>query len=280
VNPLLIGLVALVVIIAAIGLATRGGDAPTSRGTADPVIPAVTTSSASADQLGPLDQELVSIGEKGVSIHSAGGRRKVVALTFDDGPGKDTPSVLSILKQNNVPATFFVVGREIQANPQMLSQQIAQGHQLGVHTWDHQDMTKLSSAKQQKQIVDTQNAIINATGTPSRLFRAPYGAVSPSVIATAQKNKLLSVLWETDPNDWQQPDAATIVQRVMSQVTPGTIILLHDGGGDRASTVAALPTIIKELKKQGYEFATVGDLVISDPPTASDMSVDGKGVTE
>ena len=270
----------MVVIIAAIGLATRGGDAPTSRATADPVIPSVTTPSASADQLGPLDQELVSIGQKGVSIHRAGGRRKVVALTFDDGPSKDTPSILSILKQNNVPATFFVVGREIQAHPEVLGQEIAQGHQIGIHTWDHQDMTKLSSAKQQTQIVDTQNAIINATGTPSRLFRAPYGAVSPSVIATAEKNKLLSVLWETDTNDWQRPDAATIVQRVMSQVSPGTIILLHDGGGDRASTVAALPTIIKELKKQGYGFATVGDLVVSDPPTASDMSVDGKGVTE
>jgi len=204
----------------------------------------------------------------------------MVALTFDDGPGKDTPSILSILKQNNVPATFFVVGQEVQANPQMLGQEIAQGSQVGIHTWDHQDMTKLSSAKQQKEIVDTQNAIINATGTPSRLFRAPYGAVNPSVIATAEKNKLLSVLWETDTNDWQQPDAATIVQRVMSQVSPGTIILMHDGGGDRANTVAALPTIIKELKKQGYEFATVGDLVISDPPTASDMSVDGKGVSE
>lgn len=279
-NPLLIGLVAVVVIIAAIGLATRGGDAPTSRATADPVIPSVTIQSATADQLGPRDQELVGIGQKGVSIHRAGGRRKMVALTFDDGPGKDTPSILSILKQNNVPATFFVVGQEIQANPQMLGQEIAQGSQIGIHTWDHQDMTKLSSAKQQKEIVDTQNAIINATGTPSRLFRAPYGAVNPSVIATAEKNKLLSVLWETDTNDWQQPDAATIVQRVMSQVSPGTIILMHDGGGDRANTVAALPTIIKELKKQGYDFATVGDLVISDPPTASDMSVDGKGVSE
>lgn len=279
-NPLLIGLVALVVVIAAIGLATRGGDAPTSRATADPVIPSITTPGASADQLGPRDQELVSIGEKGVSIHSAGGRRKVVALTFDDGPGKDTPSILAILKQNNVPATFFVVGREVQANPQMLSQQIRQGSQIGVHTWDHSDMTKLSSAKQQRQIVDTQNAIINATGTPSRLFRAPYGAVSSSVIATAEKNKLLSVLWEADTKDWQNPDAATIVQRVMSQVSPGTIILLHDGGGDRVNTVAALPTIIKELKKQGYDFATVGDLVISDPPTANDMSVDGRVVSE
>ena len=158
VNPLLIGLVALVVIIAAIGLATRGGDAPTSRATADPVIPAVTTPSASADQLGPLDQELVSIGEKGVSIHSAGGRRKVVALTFDDGPGKDTPSVLSILKQNNVPATFFVVGREIQANPQMLGQEIAHGkpgHQLSdglAAAGDHHRLAALHRVEQARKL--------------------------------------------------------------------------------------------------------------------------------
>ena len=128
--------------------------------------------------------------------------------------------------------------------------------------------------------MDTQNAIINDSGVASRLFRAPYGAVSPSVIAAAERNKLLSVLWEDDTNDWQRPDPGTIVQRVMSQVSPGTIVLMHDGGGDRANTVAALPTIIKDLKQQGYGFATVGDLVVSDPPGPNDMSVDGKGVSE
>ena len=272
---------AIVIVVAAIGLATRGEDAPPAKAAADPVIPTVTAPSTDiATQLGPRDQELVSIGAKGVSIHRAGGRRKEVALTFDDGPGKDTPSILSILKQNDVPATFFVVGQEVQANPGMVAQEIAQGHQIGIHTWDHADMTKLPAAKQQQEIVDTQNAIINDSGVASRLFRAPYGAVSPSVIAAAEKNKLLSVLWEGDTNDWQRPDANTIVQRVLSQVSPGTIILMHDGGGDRANTVAALPTIIKELKKQGYGFATVGDLVVSDPPTANDMSVDGKGVSE
>ena len=245
------------------------------------MIPTVTAAASDiANQLGPRDQELVGIGAKGVSIHRAGGRRKVVALTFDDGPGKDTASILSILKPNDVPATFFVVGQEVQANPGMVAQEIAQGNQVGIHTWDHADMTKLSPAKQQQEIVDTQNAIINDSGVASRLFRAPYGAVSPSVIAAAERNKLLSVLWEDDTNDWQRPDPGTIVQRVMSQVSPGTIVLMHDGGGDRANTVAALPTIIKDLKQQGYGFATVGDLVVSDPPGPNDMSVDGKGVSE
>lgn len=179
-----------------------------------------------------------------------------------------------------MPATFFVVGREVQANPQMVAQAVADGHQIGIHTWSHLDMTKLSVAKQQKEIIDTQNAIINATGIASRLFRAPYGVVSPSVIAAAEKSKLLSVLWDGDTNDWQNPSPATIVQRVLAQISPGTIILMHDGGGDRVNTVAALPTIIKDLKKRGYEFATVGDLVVSDPPTANDMSVDGRGVSE
>ena len=262
-------------------MATQGDDGPATSASADPVVPTLTTQTSDiANELGPRDQELVSIGQKGVSIHRAGGRRKVVALTFDDGPGKDTASILSILKQNDVPATFFVVGREVQASPQLVADEVGQGHQIGIHTWTHPDLTKLAAAAQQREIGDTQNAIINASGVASRLFRAPYGAVSPSVIATAEKNKLLSVLWEADTNDWQQPDAATIVQRVMSQVTPGSIILLHDGGGDRTNTVAALPTIIRELKKQGYGFATVGDLVVSDPPTASDMSVDGKGVSE
>jgi peptidoglycan/xylan/chitin deacetylase (PgdA/CDA1 family) len=273
--------VAIVVVVGAIGLATRGSDAPAAKATADPVIPTVTAAAADlATQLGPRDQELVSIGAKGVSIHRAGGRRKVVALTFDDGPAKDTPAILSILKQYDVPATFFVVGQAVKEYPGMVAQEIAQGHQIGVHTWSHPDLTKLPAAKQQQEIVDTQNAIISDSGVASRLFRAPYGAVDPSVIATAEKNKLLSVLWEGDTNDWQRPDVNTIVQRVVSEVTPGSIILMHDGGGDRANTVAALPTIIKELKKQGYGFATVGDLVVSDPPGPSDMSVDGKGVSE
>ncbi len=273
---------AIVVVTAAIGLATRGGDSQSTKATADPVIPAVTVPDATsiADQLGPRDQELVSIGQKGVSIHRAGGRRKTVALTFDDGPGKDTPSILAILKRTNVPATFFVVGREVQANPQIVAQVVAGGHQIGIHTWNHPDMTTLSAAKQQKELIDTQNAVINATGIASRLFRAPYGAVSPSVIAAAEKSKLLSVLWDGDAKDWQNPSAAAIVQRVLSRVSPGAIILMHDGGGDRANTVAALPIIIKNLKQQGYEFATVGDLVVSDPPTANDMSVDGRGVRE
>ncbi len=273
---------AIVLVIAAVGLATRGGDSQFTKVTADPVIPAVTVPDATsiADQLGPRDQELVSIGQKGVSIHRAGGRKKTVALTFDDGPGKDTLAILAILKRTNVPATFFVVGREVQANPQIVAQVVAGGHQIGIHTWNHPDMTKLSAAKQQKELIDTQNAVINATGIASRLFRAPYGAVSPSVIAAAEKSKLLSVLWDGDARDWQNPSTATIVQRVLSRVSPGAIILMHDGGGDRANTVAALPTIIKNLKKRGYEFATVGDLVVSDPPTANDMSVDGRGVSE
>jgi hypothetical protein len=271
----------MLIAVGAIVIATQGDDGPAATASADPVVPTLTTQTSDlANQLGPRDQELVGIGQKGVSIHRAGGRRKVVALTFDDGPGKDTPSILSILKQNDVPATFFVVGAEVQASPQSVAQEVAQGNQIGIHTWNHPDMTKLSPAKQQQEIAETQTAIINASGVASRLFRAPYGAVNPSVIATAEKNKLLSVLWEADTNDWQQPDSATIVQRVLSQVTPGTIILLHDGGGNRANTVAALPTIIRELKKQGYGFATVGDLVVSDPPTAADMSVDGKGVSE
>ena len=269
-------------VVAAIGLATRGDDAPPAKAAADPVIPAVTVQDAKAAalQLGPRDQELVDIGKTGVSVHRAGGRRKVVALTFDDGPGKDTPSVLSILKQNNVPATFFVIGQNVQESPALVQQATAEGHEIGIHTWSHADLTKTAPAKQTEEIDTTANAIVNASGVPSRLFRAPYGAVNPSVISSAQKSKLLSVLWDVDTNDWQGLSSQQIVQAIMSQVKSGSIILMHDGGGDRASTVAALPSLIKELKKQGYDFSTVGDLVVSDPPTANDVSADGNGVSE
>lgn len=277
--PLALAIIGIALVIGLIALATRGGDDPAaSQATADPQIPQVSEAdiAAAAQQLGPRDQELVNIGRTGVSIDRAGGARKYVALTFDDGPGPDTPAVLAALKKAGVPATFFVLGGNVQANPDTLRQVVASGNEVGVHTWDHKDLTRLKPAEQKAQIERTAGEILAATGVASRLFRAPYGSVNPQVLKQAENAKLLSVLWDVDTVDWTRPSTEQIVQTAVSQARPGSIILMHDGGGDRAATVAAVPKIIKELRAKGYDFATVGDLVISDPPGSDDMTSESR----
>jgi len=279
VPPLVIAIIAIALVVGIIALATRGGDEPTAaQSTTEPVIPRVSEAdiAAAAQQLGPRDQELVNIGQSGVSINRAGGGRKYVALTFDDGPGPDTPAVLAELGKLGVPATFFVLGARVQENPAVFRQVVAAGHEVGVHTWDHKDMTTLKPAQQKAEIETTAGKILSVGGVASRLFRAPYGSVDLSVLKQAEDARLLSVLWDVDTVDWMRPTPDQIVHSAVSQARPGSIILMHDGGGDRASTIAALARIVKDLRAKGYEFATVGDLVISDPPGSDDMSSESR----
>lgn len=270
-----LAIMAIAVVVAVIAFATRGGGDPAaSTASAEPIIPAVSEAdiAAAANHLGPRDQELVNIGQTGVSINKAGGARKFVALTFDDGPGKDTPAILAELKKAKVPATFFVIGANVRENPDVMAQIIADGHEVGIHTWNHKDMTTLDAKTQKAEIDSTATEIVSTSGVAGRLFRAPYGSVNPSVLKTAEDAKLLSVLWDVDTLDWTGPSSDQIAQSAISSAQPGSIILMHDGGGDRVSTVAAVPQIIAGLRAKGYEFSTVGDLVISDPPGSDDMS--------
>jgi len=274
-----LAIIAIAVVVGVAALAMGGGDEPVSTtAVAEPVIPPVSEEdiAEAASQLGPRDQELVNIGQTGVSINRAGGARKYVALTFDDGPGPHTPAVLAELKKADVPATFFVVGANVKQNPEVLNQIVAAGHEVGVHTWNHKDMTTLDARTQKAEIESTAGEILAVGGVASRLFRAPYGSVNPAVLKQAENAKLLSVLWDVDTVDWTGPGTEQIVMNTVSKVQPGSIILLHDGGGDRTTTVAAVPKIIKELRAKGFEFATVGDLVISDPPGSDDMSSDSR----
>ena len=274
-----LAIIAIAVVVGIAALAMGGGDEPVATtAAAEPVIPPVSEEdiAAAASQLGPRDQELVDIGQTGVSINRAGGARKYVALTFDDGPGPHTPAVLAELKKAGVPATFFVIGASVKQNPAVLNQIVADGHEVGVHTWTHTDMTTLDPKTQKAEIESTAGEILAVGGVASRLFRAPYGAVSPAVLKQAEDAKLVSVLWDVDTVDWTGPGAEQIVQNAVSKAQPGSIILLHDGGGDRTTTVAAIPGIIKGLRAKGFEFSTVGDLVISDPPGSGDMSSESR----
>ncbi len=196
-------------------------------------------------------------------------RRRVVALTFDDGPSGFTPKLLAVLERKHVRATFFVIGSQVRDHPEALRRELRDGDIVGDHTWTHADMTLLPAAVQRQQIVLTAEAIRAATGFSPCLWRAPYGAISGRIEGLARSLGLLSIQWDTDPQDFTMPPVAAIVRRVLHGnpanpdpgVHPGAIVLMHDGGGDRSHTVAALPTLIDQLRARGYSFVTVPELL-------------------
>jgi peptidoglycan/xylan/chitin deacetylase (PgdA/CDA1 family) len=197
------------------------------------------------------------------SIFSQGSSSlKEIALTFDDGPNPlYTPQVLSILQRYNVPGTFFCIGRQVVAYP-ALEQRVAQaGEEIGDHTWNHPDLTKMSSSAIRAQINDTATAILWATGSRPDLFRAPYGAMNNIVLIQAAQLGFVTVAWSVDTQDWQRRGVESIVRVALNNATNGSIILMHDGGGDRSQTVQALPQIITALHARGYTLVTVSQLL-------------------
>ncbi|MFD4656019.1 polysaccharide deacetylase family protein [Kitasatospora sp. NPDC058444] len=183
---------------------------------------------------------------------------KVVYLTFDDGPSPAyTPKVLATLSRYGVRATFFEIGQNVAAHPSVTAQVAKQGHSVQNHSWSHPDLRRLSAAALNAQLADTDKAIRAQTGRTPNCLRPPYGAVNSTVRSKAATLGKQVVLWSVDPADWSRPGTAAISSRVLNNVRPGSVILLHDGGGDRSQTVAALPTIISTLKSRGYGFATL-----------------------
>ncbi|MFI2613090.1 polysaccharide deacetylase family protein [Kitasatospora sp. NPDC018619] len=183
---------------------------------------------------------------------------KVVYLTFDDGPSPAyTPKVLSTLARYGVRATFFEIGQNAAANPALTAQVARQGHSVQNHSWSHPDLRRLSAAAIAAQVADTDRAVRARTGRTPGCLRPPYGAVNGTVRAQAAALGKQVVLWSVDPADWSRPGTAAIRSRVLNSVRPGSVVLLHDGGGDRSQTVAALPEIISTLKARGYGFATL-----------------------
>jgi peptidoglycan/xylan/chitin deacetylase (PgdA/CDA1 family) len=191
---------------------------------------------------------------------SSGG--KFVALTFDDGPNPaQTAKILNILKAEKVRATFFMVGRMARYHPDTARAVARAGMLIGDHTENHASLPGMTDAKVADEIAKGQASIRSVTGVTTRWFRSPYGAVGSSTRVAASRRGMRVASWSVDPNDWKNPPAKSIESFVVGHVRPGSIVLLHDGGGqNRANTVAALPGIIKALKKQGYRFVTLDQL--------------------
>jgi peptidoglycan-N-acetylglucosamine deacetylase len=183
---------------------------------------------------------------------------KYVVLTFDDGPDIEyTPKVLDILEKYDAKATFFEIGQNVQKHPELTKRIHAAGHSVENHTWSHPDLRKLSTTAFQQQIRSTDQVIRAQIGSTPGCLRPPYGGVSAAVRQRAKALGKDLVVWTVDSRDWTKPGTTAIVQRVLKNVHSGSVILMHDGGGNRSQTVAALPTILKTLKAQGYGFRTL-----------------------
>jgi peptidoglycan/xylan/chitin deacetylase (PgdA/CDA1 family) len=184
--------------------------------------------------------------------------QKVAALTFDDGPNPTyTPQILQVLEQYHAPAAFQIVGNEGAANRGVLARELADGMTLTNHTWDHTDLSKLAPGGWAGEVDRTTALITSVTGTPLKCLRPPYGETSPGVVAQLAQRGLAELMWDVDPSDYLKPGASTIVDRVLGALHPGAIIAMHDGGGDRSQTAAALPAIIRGIRAAGYTLVSV-----------------------
>lgn len=178
-----------------------------------------------------------------------------VFLTFDDGPDPTwTPQVLDVLAKHGVKATFCMVGRYAKANPGLVQRVVAEGHTLCNHTQNHAALDALPADGVETEIATAQASISGAAGTAPAVFRIPYGRGSATVSAVAGKLGLSILGWNVDPSDYTRPGTDQIVARVSQAMRPGAIVLMHDGGGDRSQTVAALDRLIPMLKAAGYSF--------------------------
>jgi peptidoglycan-N-acetylglucosamine deacetylase len=188
----------------------------------------------------------------------AAGSAGVVYLTFDDGPTPAwTPRVLELLARYRARATFFVLGRGAAAHPELVRQAFAAGHGVGNHTWSHRRLTGLADGQLAAEVDPTSAAIQRATGAPVRCLRPPYATVDAASAARVRALGLRLVLWDIDTRDWLRPGAGAIAGRVLGRVRAGDVVLLHDGGGDRSQTVAALEQLLAALTARGFRFGAL-----------------------
>ena len=208
-------------------------------------------------------------------IERTGDHPGMLALTFDDGPDpRWTPAILDILKRENVPATFFIIGKNGQAYPDLMRRMVSEGHEVGNHTFTHPNLGEIPASLTELELNATQRLIESVIGRSTVLFRPPYfgdaEADKPSEVEPAIQAKDLGYIMvgvRIDPDDWQLPVSPDqIVQKTINRAmdsnpeTRGQVILLHDSGGDRSATIAALPTLIHELKARGFKFVLVSEL--------------------
>lgn len=182
----------------------------------------------------------------------------VVHLTFDDGPNATyTPQVLDLLAAYGAQATFFVVGERVADHPDIATRIVDEGHAIGNHTWSHARLTEVPEPTFTSEILDTQAIVEETTGTAPTCLRPPFGARDEAVNQGAADLGLEMAMWDIDPRDWERPGTDTIVERVLAEIEPGAVVLLHDGFRDRGQTVAATERLLEWLTDQGYRLTAM-----------------------
>lgn len=201
-----------------------------------------------------------SVPHPGFVLHGSR-RHHAVALTFDDGPSSYTAGFLRVLERERVPAaTFFEVGQQVGWFAARDRRMLRDGFVLGDHSWNHADLAG-GGYGASAQMRSTNRALRRYTGFTPCLFRPPYGASSGALVADARAQDMATINWDVDPRDWSLPGSGAIYQRIVSSARNGSIVLMHDGGGPRSETLAALPEVISTLRHRGYDFVSVLDLL-------------------
>jgi peptidoglycan-N-acetylglucosamine deacetylase len=202
---------------------------------------------------------------------------RTVILTFDDGPDPTwTPRILDVLRRHRVPGSFFLLGNQVLQHPGVVRRMLAEGHEVGNHSFDHPDLAVLSPREQRRQLAQAQLALVGATGVTTSLMRPPYSFSTGSlddpswdVVRAAHEDGYVTVLADVDSRDWERPGVDAVVRDATPPDGRGAIVLLHDAGGDRSQTVAALDRLIPRLRAAGDRFTTVGDAFNLDPYDAA-----------
>jgi len=205
-----------------------------------------------------LPVNLAGLGQ--LTFRRGNPNKRLIAITFDDGPHpSNTPRLLDILRDRNVKATFYVVGTNARAYPGLLQRMVAEGHEVANHSWNHPNLSQMSPDAVRKQLQDTHDAIVAATGVRPTTFRPPYGALTENQRAWIKRDfGYPTIMWDVDPQDWRRPGSSVVASRVISNTKPGSIILLHD---IHAQSIDAVPTILDALLQQGYTFVPVNQLI-------------------
>jgi cellulose synthase/poly-beta-1,6-N-acetylglucosamine synthase-like glycosyltransferase/peptidoglycan/xylan/chitin deacetylase (PgdA/CDA1 family) len=220
---------------------------------------------------------VLSIASDG-KVTSRGMPQRTVAITFDDGPDpRWTPQILDVLRRHHAHATFFVIGSNVNENPELAARIVAEGHEIGSHTFTHAELAVVPAWRRSLELTLTQNAIAGATGQSPTLLRPPYSSEPDAVRAPdfaamrdAAAAGYLTVLTDLDTEDWRRPGVAAIVKAGTPAPGTGAVIMMHDGGGDRTQTVAGLDALLTRLDGQGYKYATVsGALGLSGRPATT-----------
>lgn len=194
-----------------------------------------------------------------------------IAMTYDDGPHpKNTPRLLDMLRERNIKATFYVIGRSVNMYPHIVRRIVAEGHEIGNHTWTHRKLTALSDASVRVEMNRTRDAIVAACGVKPRTMRPPYGALRQNQRAWIYKEYgYPTILWNVDPEDWKRPGLSVVTSRIVNGTRNGSIVLAHDL---HKPTVDAMPATLDGLLRKGFKFVTVSQLLALNPPSVASAS--------